>query len=126
MQLGRILSATDISASGLAAERQRMEVVANNIANAHTTRTADGGPYHRQQIVFATVLGSALGGSASNAGSLGGVQVIGIEPDLSELPMVHNPGHPDADGDGNVTMPNVKLPNEMVDLMTASRPTRRT
>jgi len=121
MQLGRILSATDISASGLAAERQRMEVVANNIANAYTTRTPGGGPYRRQQVVFATALQSALSGSASGAGSLGGVRVVGIQPDLSEFHIVRNPGHPDADGDGNVTMPNVKLPNEMVDLMTASR-----
>lgn len=121
MQLGRILSATDISASGLAAERHRMEVVANNIANAHTTRTADGGPYRRQQVVFAAELQSALGDSGSGGASLGGVRVVGIQPDLSELPRVYNPGHPDADEDGFVTMPNVKLPNEMVDLMTASR-----
>jgi flagellar basal-body rod protein FlgC len=119
MQLGSILSVTDISASGLAAERQRMEVVANNIANAHTTRTAEGGPYRRQQIIFATALQSAL--ASSSAGSLGGVQVVGIQPDMSELPRVYNPGHPEADKDGFVTMPNVKLPNEMVDLMTASR-----
>lgn len=121
MQFGNILSATDISATGLAAERQRMEVVANNIANAHTTRTAEGGPYRRQQIVFAAALQSALYGPASGAGELGGVQVVGIQPDLSELPRVYSPGHPDADGEGFVTMPNVKLPNEMVDLMTASR-----
>jgi len=121
MQLGRILSVTDISASGLAAERHRMEVVANNIANAHTTRTPDGGPYRRQQLVFATALQSAQGTSKADAGSFGGVQVLGVQPDLTELPRVYNPGHPDADGDGFVTMPNVKLPNEMVDLMTASR-----
>lgn len=116
-----MLSAADISASGLAAERQRMEVVANNIANAHTTRTADGGPYRRQQVVFATALQSALGSSASSTRSLGGVHVVGIQPDMSKLERVLNPGHPDADEDGYVTMPNVKLPNEMVDLMTASR-----
>jgi flagellar basal-body rod protein FlgC len=121
MQLGSILSATDVSASGLAAERQRMEVVANNIANAHTTRTAEGGPYRRQQIVFATAFQSVLSGIVPDAGSLAGVRVVGIQPDLSTLPRVHNPGHPDADEDGFVTMPNVKLPNEMVDLMTASR-----
>ncbi len=112
---------TDISASGLAAERQRMEVVANNIANAHTTRTPGGGPYRRQQVVFAAALQSALGGAASGVGEVGGVRVVGIQPDLSALPRVYSPGHPDADEDGFVTMPNVKLPNEMVDLMTASR-----
>jgi len=110
-------SAADISASGLSAERQRMEVVANNIANAYSTRTPTGGPYRRQHVVFATAYDEAAGA----ARGLGGVRVLGIEPDRSELPRVYQPGHPDADEDGFVTMPNVKLPNEMVDLITASR-----
>lgn len=114
MSFGRILSATDISASGLAAERLRMEVVANNLANANSTRTPEGGPFRRRQVVFSGALDAA-----SQSGR--GVQVVGIEQDMGELPRVYQPGHPDADGDGYVTMPNVKPANEMVDLITASR-----
>jgi len=117
-----MLSTTDISASGLAAERLRMEIAANNIANAHTTSTPEGGPYRRQQVKFSSAMNDSLG---RNAGaiqeSLGGVRVDGVTRDSSELPVVFNPGHPDADADGFVKMPNVKLPMEMVDLMTASR-----
>ncbi len=116
-----LLSSTDISASGLSAERQRMEVVANNLANANTTRTAGGGPYRRQHLVFAAVLNEQQGGFPRSASSPGGVRVVAVEEDPSALPRVFNPGHPDADEQGYVTMPNVKIPNEMVDLMTASR-----
>ena len=120
MSLNGIFSPAGVSASGLAAERLRMEVVANNIANAHSTHSLDGGPYRRQQVVFAeahrrTMLGLREGGS------LQGVRVAGIAPDASEFPEVYDPGHPDADADGYVRMPNVKLPNELVDLVTASR-----
>jgi flagellar basal-body rod protein FlgC len=121
MSLGNILSATDISASGLAAERLRMEVVANNIANAHSTRSASGGPYRRQNVVFASAFNSALSRNDTSGESLLGVRVAGIQEDPSELPQVYRPGHPDADADGFLTMPNVKPANEMVDLITASR-----
>lgn len=123
MALGRILSSTDISASGLAAERMRMETVANNIANAHSTRTADGGPYRRRQVVFSSVLDSAAGAGLGNGTHTGfkGVQVVGIEASNSELPRVFNPSHPDADADGFLLMPNISVPEEMVDLITASR-----
>jgi len=119
--------ALDISASGAAAERFRMEVVANNIANASSTRTAEGGPYRRREVVFSAVLEQQMGGSARDttrrdAGAhLGGVQVIGVVEDQSVLPLVYKPGHPDANDQGYVAMPNVKLPMEMVDLMTATR-----
>lgn len=120
MSLSRILSAPNISASGLAAERQRMEVIANNIANAHSTRSIDGGPYRRQQMLFAEALDSAAtGGTAPQ--SLHGVRVLGVDTDKTEFPKVYDPGHPDADQEGFVLMPNVSLPNEMVDLITASR-----
>lgn len=121
MQVGRNLSASEISASGLAAERQRMEVAANNIANANSTRTPQGGPYQRQQIVFSAAYDAALGTGTRGASRLGGVKVVGIQEDPSEMPQVYQPGHPDADANGMVTMPNVKLPSEMVDLVTASR-----
>ncbi|MEZ6130571.1 MAG: flagellar basal body rod protein FlgC [Planctomycetaceae bacterium] len=119
MSFGRLLSSTDISASGLAAERVRMEIAANNIANVHTTSTAEGGPYRRQQVAFASAMNASLGNDAADG--LAGVMVKGISRDTSELPKIFNPGHPDADSDGFVSMPNVKLPMEMVDLMTASR-----
>jgi flagellar basal-body rod protein FlgC len=121
MNVGRMLSATDISASGLAAERLRMEVIANNIANANTTRTDEGGPYRRKQVVFATAQDRVSNGSSVRGGSLGGVEVAGVELDQSELPRIYQPGHPDADASGFVLMPNVKPANEMVDLITASR-----
>ncbi len=119
--------ALDISASGAAAERFRMEVVANNIANASSTRTAEGGPYRRREVVFSAVLEQQMRGSARDAarrgvGShLGGVQVIGVIEDQSILPKVYKPDHPHAGADGYVEMPNVKMPMEMVDLMTATR-----
>ena len=112
------LGALNISASGLGAERLRMEVVANNIANASVTRTPEGGPYRRRDVVFETVLSGVEG---NDTPGLGGVRVAGMVSDQSELPRVFSPGHPDADADGFVSMPNVNLPIEMVNLITASR-----
>lgn len=120
MSLARMLSSPQISASGLSAERQRMEVIANNIANAYTTRSLSGGPYRRQQVLFAEALDAVASGPPA-PGALQGVRVLGVEPDMTELPKVLQPGHPDADDLGFVQMPNVQLPNEMVDLITASR-----
>jgi len=117
MAFDNFLVATNISASGLVAERTRMEVIANNIANAHSTRTPGGGPYRRQEVVFQALLGDRLRGGPM----MGGVQVIGIVDDPSDSPRVHQPGHPDADDQGYVVMPNVFLPIEMVNLMTANR-----
>jgi flagellar basal-body rod protein FlgC len=119
-----LFSGADISASGMSAERLRMEVVANNIANANSTQSADGGPYRRQQVMFSAALDDARrsNGSGGTVSGLHGVNVLGKQADMSELPQIHNPGHPDADPEtGMVTMPNVQLPNEMVDLITASR-----
>ena len=121
MGIGSILSETDISASGLAAERLRMEVVANNIANANSTRSASGGPYRRQDVVFAAAFDDLSASDDASGQSLLGVRVASVKEDASELPQVYRPGHPDADQDGFVTMPNVKPANEMVDLITASR-----
>jgi len=121
MAFSRLLSTSQISASGLAAERQRMEVIANNIANANTTRSITGGPYRRQAMVFTEAFDMALSDGKFNPHGLQGVRVKGVEGDLTEFPQVFNPGHPDADENGMVQMPNVQLPNEMVDLITASR-----
>jgi flagellar basal-body rod protein FlgC len=125
MGMGNLFSATGISASGLTAERLRMEVAANNIANAHTTKSADGGPYRRQQVVFAEVVDQTVRrgsqGAPQSIEGLKGVQVVGIEKDQSPLERVYNPGHPDADAEGFIEMPNVSLPTEMIELMTANR-----
>lgn len=120
MAFDDLFRTASISASGLSAERMRMEVVANNIANASTTRGPDGGPYRRQQVLFSSMLEDAGPNLAGNQ-TLRGVQIVGKVEDPSELPRVYQPGHPDADPEGFVSMPNVFLPMEMVDLMTASR-----
>lgn len=118
MSFDSALGALNIAASGMGAERLRMEVVANNIANASVTRTSEGGPYRRRDVVFETVLS---GVEANGAPGLGGVRVAGMVADQSELPRIFQPGHPDADAEGFVAMPNVNLPVEMVNLITASR-----
>jgi flagellar basal-body rod protein FlgC len=123
MAFDDLLVSGNISASGMTAERTRMEIIANNVANALSTRTASGGPFRRQDVLFEAVMrdqmNGAMGPSANRVG--GGVRVAGIQDDPSEMPRVHDPGHPDADSDGFVTMPNVSIPIEMVNLMTASR-----
>lgn len=120
MGFGKILGSTNIAASGLSSERLRMEVAANNLANANTTSTNEGGPYRRQIVRFGSVMTKTLG-SHTNAAELGGVKVLGVEADSSDLTEVYQPGHPDAKANGYVTMPNVAIPEEMVDLMSASR-----
>jgi len=116
MGFDNIFAITQISASGLSAERLRMEVIANNLANAFSTRSISGGPYRRKDVVFEAVLRNRLGKP-----ELHGVQVAGIEDDPSDFVRVYQPGHPDADADGYVLYPNVSLPLEMVNLLTASR-----
>ncbi len=132
MGLENIFAVAQISTSGLSAERLRMEVVANNIANANTTRTAGGGPYRRQDVVFSTILNEQIrrGGDlrrgdlrSERQGPLlcGGVEVVGVVDDLSEFPRIFQPGHPDADAEGFLQMPNIAIPLEMVNLLTANR-----
>ncbi len=114
-------SVLDISASGLAAEKARMGVIASNIANAQVTETSDGGPYKRKEVEFASVLNkNMIGGKASDK-MLSGVKIKGITE--SKLPpnMVHMPGHPQANKEGFVSMPNVSIAKEMVDMIAASR-----
>jgi flagellar basal-body rod protein FlgC len=117
MPFSTMFGASAISGTGLSAERYRMEVIANNIANANSTKSANGGPFRRQEVVFAEVLGGAGGGP-----SFGGVEVVDTVED-SDTPFnrVFMPGHPEADAEGMVTLPNVNLPMEMVNLLTASR-----
>jgi flagellar basal-body rod protein FlgC len=119
MAFNDLFAAAAISGSGMSAERFRMEVVANNIANANSTRSANGGPFRRQDVVFAEVLGAAT--RPDGAPDLRGVRAVELVEDPTPLTTVYMPGHPDADAQGNVRMPNVQLPIEMVNLMTASR-----
>lgn len=118
-----MFGAIDASASGMTAERLRMDVISNNLANVNSTRTAEGGPYRRQLVVFAprtagTSFGQALAESL-DAGS--GVRVVGITRDTAPPKMVYDPNHPDANADGYVAMPNVNVVSEMVDMITATR-----
>jgi flagellar basal-body rod protein FlgC len=117
-----IFSTFDISASGMTAERVRMNVIAQNIANAQSTRTEEGGPYKRRVVVFEEVLGDAqrrLNGLIGDVGA--GVRVAGYGRDTGPGPKVKMPGHPDADENGMVEMPNVNVIDEMMDMMTAMR-----
>jgi flagellar basal-body rod protein FlgC len=118
----------EISASGLTAQRLRMDVTAENLANAQTTKGADGQPYRRKEVVlqeipqgggFGAQLTAAMGvGSKSAAG---GVQVAQIATDQTAGKMVYDPSHPDANAQGYVQMPNVDTVTEMVDLIDSSR-----
>ena len=107
MSMNQILSGMDISASGLTGERLRMEVAANNIANQRSTRTAQGGPYQRQQVTFAAAMDQILSADGriprggANVNGLKGVSVVGVSSDVRQS--------------------NVNLAHEMVDLVTASR-----
>lgn len=111
------LTGIDSSSSALAAERVRMEVITQNIANANTTRGIDGKPYQRQQVVFEQVLQGVQSGTTGPQK----VEIARIEKDVRPPRLVFNPGHPDADGDGMVAVPNINIHEEMADLIAASR-----
>ena len=111
-----LISGIDVTSGALAAQKMRLDIVAQNIANAQTTRTPQGGPYQRQIVSFETELVKHAGGT-----SLQTVRIAGVTNDRSPGQQVYNPQHPDAGPDGLVMMPNVNLSYEMVDLITASR-----
>jgi flagellar basal-body rod protein FlgC len=111
-----LISGVDITSGALTAQKIRLDIVAQNIANAQTTRTPEGGPYKRKIISFENELVKRAGGA-----SLQTVAVSGITNDKTPGQAVYNPQHPDAGPDGTVEMPNVNLAFEMVDLITASR-----
>ena len=122
----------DAADSGLTAERLRMDVISNNIANVNSTRTVDGGPFKRRYVIFqpreaqensfAGMLAGELGRSKGRKNRAGdGVRALGIGVDDSVGKLVYDPGHPDANADGYVEMPNVDIVTEMVDMITASR-----
>ncbi len=116
-----LLSGVQSTATALEAERIRMEVISQNIANANTSRGPDGKPYQRQEVVFEALLNRQLTGvSALDAGSKG-VMVSRITKDSAPPRLVYNPGHPDANPQGMVAMPNINVHEEMVDMIAASR-----
>ena len=115
-----VFSAMEVAASGLGAERVRMNTIAANLANARTTRTADGGPYRRIDPLFVAV---GLDRSRSSGGPTGVsmVRVARIVQDERPGQLVHEPGHPDANAEGYVEYPNVNAVEEMVNMIAASR-----
>jgi len=126
-----IFDAIDASGSGLSAERLRMDVTSENLANAQTTKGANGQPYRRKEVVlqeagaantsFASVLSSLRDGGSGGAGVTTGVKVAAVVEDGTALKRIYDPGHPDADKNGYVTMPNVNTVTEMTDLISSSR-----
>lgn len=128
VRLRRPMNGLGIAASGLSAQRARMDVIASNIANAETISGPDGQPYRRkliqlQEVGFEPVLAertrSAVPGSEEEG--FGGVRVAGVAEDTTEGPLVYDPGHPEADDNGYVRMPNVSITDEMVHMMEARR-----
>ncbi len=115
----------NISSTGLTAERLRMDVISENIANANTTRTSAGTPYRRKVTVFRALESQdfdSILSEVSGEKQIGnGVEVMGIREDLSEFKREYNPGHPDADEEGYVLLPNVEIVSEMINLISASR-----
>lgn len=119
-----LFQAMEVASSGLAAQRVRMNALASNLANARTTRTAEGGPYKRLDPVFEAVpietrFKDLVGQPAARASYL--VNVQSVQQDNSPPQMMYDPDHPDADVNGYVALPNVNVVEEMVNLITASR-----
>ena len=119
-----LFSTLDVSASGMSAQRERAEILVENIANAETTRTAQGGPYRRRDVVFesspvSTQFSSELGSQLSTQAT--GVRVSQVVVDTSEPNRRYMPGHPDADKDGYVLFPHMNPAQDMVDLLGSSR-----
>jgi flagellar basal-body rod protein FlgC len=115
-----LLTALDVNATGLTAQRRRVELSSSNLANSQTTRTQEGGPYRRKDVVFETAsfrdsLGSAMGTGVD------GVQVSEVVEDQSPFDRRYEPGHPDADPEGYVSYPNVNVMAEMANLVSASK-----
>jgi flagellar basal-body rod protein FlgC len=116
----------DIGASGLTAQRLRMDTISQNIANVNTTRTEDGTPYRRRDVVFEersdpNSFSSALSNASEKLYGGNGVRVTKITEDSTPFKKVYDPGNPDADADGYVSMPNVDIVTEMVNMISATR-----
>jgi flagellar basal-body rod protein FlgC len=115
----KLLPGIDSTASALQAERIRMEVVGQNIANANTTKTPEGGPYQRQLVKFETVLQGKL--TPHSQAAPHSINVARIVPDQKPGEELYQPGHPDADANGMVRFPNVNIYQEMADMVVSSR-----
>lgn len=115
--MSTLLSAISASASALDVQRARMEVAVSNLANAESTRGADGQPYRRREVVLEAQNGQSMSGHIEAAG----VKVAGVIEDQSPFRRRYEPSHPDADKDGFVQVPNVDVPEEMVDMLGAAR-----
>jgi flagellar basal-body rod protein FlgC len=123
-----LFDAIGIAGSGLTAERIRMDVTAENLANANTTKAANGQPYQRQEVELAQAGASSFGGAlngamqqSAGAQAPGGVQVTGIVADASPDQQVYDPGNPEADAKGYVKLPNISTVTEMTDLISESQ-----
>lgn len=116
-----VFSAIEIGASGLSAQRTRMNTIASNLANAQTTRTAEGGPYKRVDPVFEAIALEKMRELSPSERSVSMVSVAQIVQDQRPGHMVFSPGHPDANKDGYLEYPNVNIVEEMVNMITASR-----
>src|SRR4051812_19215333 len=116
-----VFSAMEVAASGLSAERTRMNTIASNLANARTTRTPDGGPYKRVDPVFEAVPLERSGVVNPLGNAVSAVRVNQVRQDTRDPMLVYEPGHPDADANGYVRYPNVNVVEEMVNMITASR-----
>ncbi|RBP46769.1 flagellar basal body rod protein FlgC [Garciella nitratireducens] len=118
----QVFDTMGISATGLAAERLRMDIISSNIANANTTRTEEGGPYIRKIPVFQEKFQDEVNKRTGTLERVSkGVKAVEIVDDDSQLQRVYDPSHPDADEEGYVVRPNVNILNEMVDLIAATR-----
>jgi flagellar basal-body rod protein FlgC len=117
-----ILNILKVGASALNAQRLRMETIATNIANVHSTNTSDGGPYMKKEATFVpTDLSDSTGFGRMLSDKIEGVKVGEIKTSDKPTQKVYEPGHPDADGEGYVTFPNVNLMEEMADMMVSTR-----
>jgi len=116
-----LFSAFSVGSSGMAAQRQRAELLVENLANADTTRTPEGGPYRRKSAVFQSASVDLPFSSAFEQAQATGVEVAGIMTDDSAPERRYVPGHPDADADGFVAFPRANPAEDMVDLMGATR-----
>ncbi len=117
------LTSMQIGASGLTAQRQRMDAIASNLANIETTRTPEGGPYKRKDVIFTALPLVPFSGTLNDAlaDQVRKVAVTEVVEDQSPPIMVYNPNHPDANREGYVAMPNINLMEEMVNLINATR-----
>ena len=116
-----LFSALSVSASGMSAQRTRAELITENLANAETTRTPDGGPYRRKDAVFESAGAASFASILGDAMTPGGVSVSAVNVDERDPVQRYQPGHPDAGPDGYVGYPHINAAEEMVDLMSASR-----